>query len=596
MDFIGYLGKGIGLEPGNKLHAGKIASNQLSIVGRYKVYIFGTITAKYKEAKGSPAESVVELYETYGDTFQRHLEGQFLIIIADDKSVRFFNDRYSYKNCYYYHGGGYFVFAGSLKLLLKHLPFEPEFDLDCVPSFLATGFSFTEKTQFKDICRMPPASTLIYDTKLRFADHLDDEFRFDVRPVEDLDERLNEYETVFQESIRNSIIAAKAKRVGCFLSGGQDTAFALIQASKVFLKPIHTFTARFAGSGFDEVPKAQEISGRFRGIHHVITIDPKSLDVLPDMIRILEEPISGSSFVFYICAKEAAKHADLVITGDGGDTLWNEYYPVAEWHRYLRHMPSAGRKLLHQVSRMSLWLSDWERLWELEHTLSLFTPKDYYSDFFQRLCTYRHFNERLLRSLLRDDYELYRPKKKLHMNADNFYLQLIIQKMFYGVYPYLVPISQKVIEHYGMAYAAPYLNRKVMDFITSLPAEWVNSGTRWQKIFNDAEKRRFHKEALLRYLPKRFVYSMQRSFDVPWTVLLNRRPGLLAWLLKRLKARGWYNNEVLDRIFSEFAVMKAKPHELCQLKLHGYRIYSLLSLEIWCMQFLDKKEIRLDDL
>jgi asparagine synthase (glutamine-hydrolysing) len=125
-----------------------------------------------------------------------------------------------------------------------------------------------------------------------------------------------------------------------------------------------------------------------------------------------------------------------------------------------------------------------------------------------------------------------------------------------------------------------------MDFITSLPEEWINGGSTFQRLINDKSiNRRFHKKALARYLRSEEIYN--RSFDIPWYTILKPRKRLLELLLKKLKSRGWYQSHTLDKIFGEFENQKNKAYELLELKSHGYRIFTLLSLEVWAMQYLD---------
>jgi len=159
--------------------------------------------------------------------------------------------------------------------------------------------------------------------------------------------------------------------------------------------------------------------------------------------------------------------------------------------------------------------------------------------------------------------------------------------MFYGVYQYMIPPTQKPLEAFGIAFYTPYFNHDVITFINSLPEEWLNGGSTIKKLINDAHKRKFHKKTLLRYLPPRYVYSVQQSLDIPFHSFLPKRPEILHILLRRLKKRGWYNNAELERLFDEFPRQKVKPHELHELQHHGYRIFSLLSFEVWCMEFLD---------
>jgi glutamate dehydrogenase (NADP+) len=75
--------------------------------------------------------------------------------------------------------------------------------------------------------------------------------------------------------------------------------------------------------------------------------------------------------------------------------LWGEYYPVAEYHRYVKNSPLFLRRFFHSISTVLRDVFDWERFWELEHVASLFTEDNYYNDFMRKLCTYRHFTDEM---------------------------------------------------------------------------------------------------------------------------------------------------------------------------------------------------------
>ena len=45
-------------------------------------------------------------------------------------------------------------------------------------------------------------------------------------------------------------------------------------------------------------------------------------------------------------------------------------------------------------------------------------------------------------------------------------------------------------------------------------------------------------------------------------------------------------------MFDEFMHQKVKDYELLELKHHGYRIFTLLSLEIWCIEYLDGRKTK----
>lgn len=538
---------------------------------------------------------VAALYERHDLDFRSLVDGQFFIAIHDMGRGRLWliNNRYRATNLYFYEHGGILYFANSIRLLLRNLPVHPGIDLKGIPSFLATGFSYTEKTQLEGAYRLFPTFAIcIEGGTYRLSHHWEEQFRFDRQSFDNLASHLDRYEARFAGSIRTHVEQFKPDELGCLLSGGHDTTYTFIHASKVFDKPVHGFTASFEGFGFDESPKARYVTDKFGGVHHRVPVGPKDLDFIPSMVRALEEPTSGSSLPIYACARAAAeKGMSTVLGGDAGDTLWGEYYPVAEWHSYIRHLPFFMRRLLHKLVQKSVGLFDWERLWEVEHVLSLFAQRDLYRNFMGRLCTYRHYREEMMRELLDMGafpcLEQHECVIDLPFTAENFSDALVEAKMLYGVYPYMIPPTQKALESFGLHFYTPYFNDNLINFINALPHDWLNGGPTWSKLVNDAEKRRFHKQALLRHMPKRFIYSLQQSLDVPFHAFLNKRPEILRRLLHRLKRRGWYNEIFLDRIFDEFPQQKVKPHEILELKHHGYRIYSLLTLEIWCMEFLD---------
>jgi asparagine synthase (glutamine-hydrolysing) len=576
------------------------SSTTFTRVSNHEILLLGTIfdvldrslsLALYRD---NMPQLISRLFAAHGPACATMLDGFFLLIIHDtvSKDIFIINNRYQATQLYYTIHAHILYFAHSLKLLLTILPFSPRLDLAAIPSFLQTGFSYTEKTQFQDIARLLPTQYLhIHEGKLTLSDHWQGEYRFDRKPILDTTSRLNEYETLFRTSIHNFIDATQPQELGCFVSGGHDTSYTFIQATKVFPRPIHSFTGSFENFGFDENPKAQYLINKFGGIHHPIVIGEHSLRYVPWMVYLSEEPLSGGAFPIFVCLLEASKYVDGMLSGDAGDTLWGEYYPVNEWHKYLCHVPLPFRKLLKNINSFFLRLTDWERLSESDHVFSLFAQRDIYHDFFSRLCTYRHYNNAFLRELLDPDLfkDIVTNKCMIDVpfNKHNLFDALVEAKMLYGLYQYMLPPNQKPLQALGVDHYSPYLNHTLINFINALPEKCLNDGTSLQKLTNDAHRRKLHKLAMLKYLPKRYVYSAQQSLDVPFHSFLKQRSALLTILLNRLRRRGFFNNKSLDRLFREFPLQQSKPHEIIELKHHGYRIFCLLTFEIWGMQFLD---------
>jgi asparagine synthase (glutamine-hydrolysing) len=241
------------------------------------------------------------------------------------------------------------------------------------------------------------------------------------------------------------------------------------------------------------------------------------------------------------------------------------------------------------LARFARKVTDWERFWELEHVAGLFAQPDYHRDFLRKLCTYRHFDDAFQASILRKDvFET--PHARSHLEIefrnDNFSDALIEGKLFNGFYTYQSHHTTKLAEYHGMDLFLPTVDWEFMSFICRLPKNWVNGGTALHRLSNNKRiNRRFHKRALARYFQPGEIYN--RSFDIPWYNILRPRKHLLEKLLQQLRKRGWYQEKALGTLFAEFMTQSVKDNELLELKHHGYRIFTLLSLEIWCQEYLD---------
>lgn len=542
--------------------------------------------------KEGQEEVIIELYKKHGPSFVKHCDGLFTILLFDLGKNKYFvlNNRYQTTTMYYYETKDLIVFAKDMQQIINNFLKNPQPHLGSIKSFVSNGFTIPDQTQIQGIKKMLPTYWLEVDLeKVHIKNHWESEFTFKRQSFESLDDHLDRYESIYQDGLKRHVEYHDTNNLGCLLSGGHDTSFAFIQASKVFNKKIHAFTATFPGWAWDEESYAKNICEKFNGKFHSVPFLPKDLDHLVGVVRANQEPVVSVSLPMYLIGKEAKNHVDTMLGGDGGDTLWGEYYPVAEFHRYIKHMPVEMRRLVNKAATGLRKLTDWERFWELEHVSSLFTEDDYYNDFMRKLCTYRHFSYDYQNELFSTMFEGVTPAEsslEIKFTPDNFREALIEGKLFNAFYTYQSFFTYRAMEKFDLSLYFPTINKELMDLITTLPYSWVNGGTTLHRLTNHkAINRRFHKRALARYLRSEEIYN--RSFDIPWYNILKPRKEVLKRLLERLKRRGWYQEKTLDILFNEFQNQKVKEHELLELKHHGYRVYTLLNLEVWCMEYLD---------
>lgn len=523
------------------------------------------------------------------------LDGTYFIIFyfKKDKKLFLLNNRYQASTCYYTdQPNSGFCFSNNLFSLSDKLresaPLKAH--LGSIQSFLSNGFTMTDQTQIQGIKKVLPCFRVIASKPgYVLEEFAKSEYFFDRKPIGNLEDSLKTYEEIYQKGIRQFLEETNPKEVGTLLSGGHDTSFAMIQATKVHKNPIHAFTVTFPGWAWDESEFAKNICEKSGGIFHPVEFGPSDLDYIVSMAHGNQEPVVGSSLPLHKLSLFASQKVGTLLGGDGGDTLWGEYYPVGEYHRFTKSLPLSFKKAIHQFSKTARKLTDWERFWELEHVSELFCSKNPYDDFMRRLCTYRHFKPEFLNNLLVGGFntkELPPSAYQVPFTKNNFQEALIYGKLYNAFYTYQSFSTYRSVEHFGTPFYLPTINKDLIRFIGELPYNWLNGGTFFHRLTNNKMiNRRFHKMALAKYLKREEIYN--RSFDIPWYKILKPRTEVLKKLLFSLKDRGWYKEEYLDMLFNEFEQQEAKEYELLELKHHGYRIFTLLSLEVWSREVLD---------
>ncbi|HUF34624.1 MAG TPA: asparagine synthase-related protein [Gemmatimonadales bacterium] len=114
------------------------------------------------------------------------------------------------------------------------------------------------------------------------------------------------------------------QRIGISLSGGLDSAVVAAGVRAVAgSREVHTFSAGY-GPDDRELVNAGIVARELGTAHHPVVLDPEDLPtLLPWMVWHLEEPIGREDIAYlFVAAREAARHADLVVTGFGFDGLF----------------------------------------------------------------------------------------------------------------------------------------------------------------------------------------------------------------------------------------------------------------------------------
>ena len=270
------------------------------------------------------------LYEEHGPGFADELRGMFAVAIWDAKRRRLVlaRDRFGIKPLYYRHTGDSLSFASELKALLPQPDFSREIDPDALDAFLAFSFVPAPLSIFREVRKLPPGCTLVWDADSGAEVTIERYARPRPVPAAEVrraseDELAEELLERLRDSVRAHLIADVP--VGVLLSGGIDSCTLAALASEV-ASPVRTFTIGFDERGFDERSLARLVAERYGTDHHELVLRPDAVELLPALSAAFDEPFADSSAIpTYLVSELARRHVKVALSGEGGDEFFGGY-------------------------------------------------------------------------------------------------------------------------------------------------------------------------------------------------------------------------------------------------------------------------------
>lgn len=112
----------------------------------------------------SPAETLLSLYRHCGPSALCQLNGQYTVAVWDgrEQALHLINDRLGIQPVYYWHSRGQFVFSTEIKSILAYPGVVGQVDPQAVFELFTCGHPLDERTFYRDIHALPPATLLTY--------------------------------------------------------------------------------------------------------------------------------------------------------------------------------------------------------------------------------------------------------------------------------------------------------------------------------------------------------------------------------------------------------------------------------------------------
>jgi asparagine synthase (glutamine-hydrolysing) len=296
----------------------------------------------------SDTETIVHLYEEYGEDCPRLLYGMFTFAIWDTKTQKLFaaRDQAGVKPLYYSEFGGCLYFGSEIKAILA-AGVPRNVDYRSLDDYLCYLYTVPPNTIFRDIKQLPHGHSLTWQAgKLKVRRYWKLEHRFENRSEDDWAE---EVRSCLKSVIEGNMIAEVP--LGSFLSGGMDSSTIVAMMGRVRKDPVRTFTIGFGADGnlYDEVGQAEAIAKYFKTDHRVLRAESDIVEILPTVVRHFDEPFGNpTALLVYILSRLIRQHVTVALAGDGGDELFGGYarYVGASWAQQYRHVPDPIRRWL----------------------------------------------------------------------------------------------------------------------------------------------------------------------------------------------------------------------------------------------------------
>jgi asparagine synthase (glutamine-hydrolysing) len=306
-------------------------------------------------ASAGDTETIVHLYEEHGIDFPKRLRGMFAIAVWDERHRRLTltRDRMGVKPLYYAVTPEGLAFASEIKSLLASGLVEPRLDPLAAELYLAYGYVPGPRTLFEHVCKLAPATTMVWEGGALRSESV---YWTPWEDAEPSGASWEEDEETLLRLLRESVRARMISDVplGVMLSGGLDSSLVTALMAEVSRTPVKTFSVGFTeDANANELADARKVAQRFGCEHHeLLTSAVDHTSLIDEALWHLEEPVVDLSFLgFLLLSRLAREHVTVALCGQAADELLGGYpkHSVANVADRLARLPAPARRLVGEI-------------------------------------------------------------------------------------------------------------------------------------------------------------------------------------------------------------------------------------------------------
>jgi len=525
----------------------------------------------------SDTETLVHLYEEYGEDCVRHLNGMYCFALWDERRRKLFiaRDRIGEKQLYYATRNGKFVFGSEIKCLLQTDTVSNDMDLAALDAYFTYLYVPAPATLFRDVRELPPAHALVFDRDgIRTRRYWELEFKVDRR--NDPQFFVDAFRDRFYQAVRSRLVSDVP--LGALLSGGVDSSAVVAAMSKYATGPVKTFSIGYGSKGlyYDERRHARVVADRFSTEHHEFEVQPQIVEIIPQLVNAFDQPFADSSAIAnYYVFRETRKHVTVVLSGLGGDEVAAGYerHLGIRLQKYYRALPRWVREAL--VERIVNLLPDSRKGNRLVERIKRFVRSGALSSdeaYFRYVTAFDDerrrglYSDRLRGAVrfesARESYDQYFGRAGID-DVLNRALHTDIMMYLPGD---LLTLTDRMSMLHSIEARAPFIDHTLMEFMATVPPELKLKGF---------EKKHLLKRAFENILPREILHRRKQGFTVPLTLWFRNElnPFIRATLSRdRVERTGLFQWSSIERLLDEHMRHRENHHS---------RIWALLMFMVW---------------
>ena len=309
-------------------------NNSLRIIANGEFYGFEKIQCDLKQLgyqlqTNSDSEIALHLYDEFGSNCLHYLRGEFAFVIFDEPNQLLFaaRDRFGIKPLYYTIYQNTLYLASEIKALFAAgVPAT----WDSESFFLVNqSIRMSHRTLFANIHQVPPGHYLIANQSgIQLHQYWDFNYpqMSESQPQFSFEDGVEQLRAKLSEAVQLRLRADVP--VGCYLSGGLDSAAALGIASSHMPGEIQAFTIAFEQEAYNEEKIAREMAEAVGADLQVIPI--QELDLAQNFAEAIFHGetlcINAHSTAKYILSQAVSQAGyKVVLTGEGADEIFGGY-------------------------------------------------------------------------------------------------------------------------------------------------------------------------------------------------------------------------------------------------------------------------------